>query len=85
MAVDPEVETEQMEHLLQLWDHHQEHLVLELQDPHQEDTLAAAEAAAVKYLSVRLQAELEEVEILENLQVLLLVQQIQAAAEAAAM
>ena len=82
MAVDPEVETEQMEHLLQLWDHHQEHLVLELQDPHQEDTLAAAEAAAVKYLSVRLQAELEEVEILENLQVLLLVQ-IQAAAEAA--
>ena len=46
MAVDQVEGQEEMEPLLQLWDHHQEHLVLELQDHHQEDTLVAAAAAA---------------------------------------
>jgi hypothetical protein len=55
---------------------------LELQDQRQEDSLAAAEAAAVKYLLVPLQEDLEVVELLENQQVLQLLQ-IQAAAEAA--
>jgi hypothetical protein len=68
--------------LLQSWVQHQEHLVLELQDQRQEDSLAAAEAAAVKYLLVPLQEDLEVVELLENQQVLQLLQ-IQAAAEAA--
>jgi hypothetical protein len=68
--------------LLQSWVQHQERLVLELQDQRQEDSLAAAEAAAVKYLLVPLQEDLEVVELLENQQVLQLLQ-IQEAAEAA--
>ena len=52
-------EMEQMVHRGQSWGHHQEHLVMELQDHHQEDILAAAVAAAVKYMLVMPQEELE--------------------------
>jgi hypothetical protein len=75
---------EEMVHRGQSWVHHQEHLVMELQDHHQEDILVAAAEAAAKYLLIPLLEELEVEEILENLQVKTLLE-IQAAAEAAAM